>query len=59
MSKPLINKCTKEHKVGLNHKTWTYTLPDYIEDDGECYDGCCDDFKCKECGYKFRIECPQ
>jgi len=29
-----------------------------LEDDGGCSDGCCDDYKCVDCGYKFRVECP-
>ena len=28
-----------------------------MDDDGECSEGCCDDFKCPQCGYTVRIEC--
>lgn len=26
---------------------------------GECYEGCCDDFECPDCGATWRVECPQ
>lgn len=29
-----------------------------LVDDGDCGQGCCDDFKCIECGYRFRMEWP-
>jgi hypothetical protein len=52
--------CPFPHKIGIDwSKTSPYTLPPNIVSDGECSEGCCDDFKCKECGYTFRIECPQ
>lgn len=27
-----------------------------MEDDGGCSEGCCDDFKCKVCGKRIRLE---
>lgn len=35
---------------------WSHTN---AQDDGECYDGCCDDFKCADCGHTWRVECAQ
>lgn len=29
-----------------------------MEDNGECSDGCCDDYKCKVCDKTIRVECP-
>lgn len=29
-----------------------------MEDDGDCGQGCCDDYKCAKCGYKHRVEWP-
>lgn len=29
-----------------------------MADDGGCSEGCCDDYKCKVCGYTVRIEWP-
>lgn len=29
--------------------------PDAV-DDGECADGCCDDFKCPTCGHRWRVQ---
>ena len=26
---------------------------------GECYDGCCDDYKCEDCGHEWRVEAAQ
>jgi hypothetical protein len=33
--------------------------PDHhvMVDDGECSEGCCDDFKCPNCGWALRVEC--
>lgn len=28
-------------------------------DDGECSEGCCDDYKCTDCGETWRIEAAQ
>lgn len=28
-------------------------------DDGECPEGCCDDYKCVDCGHTWRVECAQ
>lgn len=28
-------------------------------DDGECYEGCCDDYRCKDCDARWRIAAPQ
>jgi transposase-like protein len=27
-----------------------------LKDNGECSEGCCDDYICNQCKYKFRIE---
>lgn len=27
-----------------------------MDDDGGCSEGCCDDFKCKRCGKRIRLE---
>lgn len=45
--------CTKEHP-------WTpdkghAIRPDAV-DDGGCYEGCCDDYRCPNCGTKWRTE---
>jgi len=29
-----------------------------LVDAGECSEGCCDYYKCKSCGYRFRVEVP-
>jgi hypothetical protein len=29
-----------------------------MADNGECAEGCCDDFKCETCGHMVRIEWP-
>ena len=29
-----------------------------MADDGGCYQGCCDDYKCETCGHTVRIEWP-
>ena len=34
------------------------TVPESIEEVGECRDGCCTDYRCKVCGRRFRIEWP-
>ncbi len=53
-------ECPFEHKIIADwSQTSPYTLPAHIKSDGGCSEGCCDDFKCTECGYSFRIECPQ
>lgn len=35
---------------------WAHTN---VEDDGECSDGCCDYFRCKDCGLRWREEVAQ
>ena len=32
--------------------------PDAV-DDGECSSGCCDYYRCPNCGLRFRVELPQ
>lgn len=29
-----------------------------MTDVGECSNGCCDDYRCSECGHKVRVEWP-
>lgn len=29
-----------------------------MADDGDCGQGCCDDYKCEKCGYTTRVEWP-
>lgn len=29
-----------------------------MTDDGDCGQGCCDDYRCETCGYKCRVEWP-
>lgn len=29
-----------------------------MADDGDCGQGCCDDYRCEACGFKTRIEWP-
>lgn len=29
-----------------------------MADDGDCGQGCCDDYKCNVCGYRTRVEWP-
>lgn len=29
-----------------------------MNDDGDCGQGCCDDYKCTVCGYRCRVEWP-
>ncbi len=31
---------------------------EYMVDDGDCGQGCCDDYRCKTCGYTYRVEWP-
>lgn len=31
---------------------------EYMADNGDCGQGCCDDYKCAKCGYKCRVEWP-
>jgi hypothetical protein len=35
---------------------WSHTNP---VDDGGCSEGCCDDYKCKDCGHAWRVEAAQ
>lgn len=34
-----------------------YTHPN-AESVGSCYEGCCDDYRCPDCGTEFRVELP-
>lgn len=46
--------CTPEHPMpsGVGGH-WTHAGAEVV---GECYEGCCDDFKCKDCGATWRVE---
>lgn len=35
---------------------WAHTN---VEEIGECVDGCCADYRCKDCGHEWREELPQ
>lgn len=35
---------------------WAHTN---VLDDGGCSEGCCDDYKCADCGATWRVECAQ
>lgn len=37
-------------------RQWTHTG---TVSDGECFEGCCDDYKCVDCGMTWRVECAQ
>lgn len=54
-----MNKCPHPHRVQIvNVQTWETKLPPHIEDIGTCAEGCCDKYRCKECGESFLVECP-
>lgn len=37
-------------------RQWVHTN---VVSDGECSEGCCDDYKCADCGHTWRVECAQ
>lgn len=38
---------------GREHRMWCHPESD---DDGGCSEGCCDDYRCRVCGKRYRIE---
>lgn len=49
--------CHPEHPMPKGAPgQWSHTG---VVDDGECYEGCCDDYKCTDCGHRWRVECAQ
>lgn len=49
--------CTRE-------TPWSHSIPGRVVhpdavDDGECFDGCCDYWKCPNCGHRWKTEVPQ
>lgn len=46
--------CSPEHPMPANATgQWAHTN---VEDAGECSRGCCDIWRCKDCGYKWNEE---
>lgn len=46
--------CSPDHPMPKNASgQWSHT--NYVSDGG-CYEGCCDDYKCKDCGATWRVE---
>lgn len=50
--------CAPAHPMpgGPIQGTWAHTT---VVSDGECSEGCCDYFKCKDCGHSWRVEVAQ
>jgi len=49
--------CAPEHPMPNGAPgQWSHTN---VVSDGECADGCCDFYKCKDCGHRWRVEVPQ
>lgn len=52
----------REQIVGLEIAPGVVAKPsccdEYMEDDGGCSEGCCDDYKCLKCGTRVRVEAP-
>lgn len=47
--------CSPDHPMPKGSTgQWSHTNP---RDNGECSDGCCDDYKCADCGHTWRVEC--
>ena len=57
MSERKAYVCTKESPWSPEKDT-PCQHPDAV-DDGECSEGCCDYYKCPNCGLRFRVEVPQ
>ncbi len=49
--------CSPEHPMPAGDTgRWQHTN---VIDDGECLGGCCDYFKCLDCGHRWREEVPE
>ena len=49
--------CSPEHPMPKGDPgRWAHTN---VEDAGECSDGCCDYFRCKDCGHHWKEEVAQ
>lgn len=51
--------CAPAHPMpdlGYMGRLWAHTN---VSSDGECSDGCCDFYKCKDCGHRWRVEVAQ
>jgi len=49
--------CSPDHPMPKGAPgLWSHTN---VKSDGTCYEGCCDDYVCKDCGFAWRVECAQ
>ncbi len=49
--------CSPEHKMPEGDKgRWAHTN---VSEIGTCWEGCCADYKCTDCGHEWREELPQ
>lgn len=51
-------RCTKENPMPKGAKgRWEHSR---VTEEGDgCYEGCCADYKCLNCGHQWRAELPQ
>ena len=47
--RPMPRDLAKSHRQWAHHGT---------TDDGTCADGCCDRYRCVDCGVRWTVECP-
>jgi hypothetical protein len=46
--------CSPEHKMPAHaHGLWAHSN---TECTGECHEGCCSDYQCKDCGATWRVQ---